>query len=548
MAMSLTPRDVHALMNELVKQATGQSDIDVIDTASFVAAGEKVLATGYENTLNALSLVIGRTIVAVRPYRARMRSIQAINTGEYTHRLRKISFYSRNALPAGNFNTQLYPANLAQGWTNRQNTTEGSEATKSQWLQNQPQVLQMDFSSQGVWQYSLTVYDYQLKQAFRSEDEFGRFVAGIMTEVGNDVESQREAFNRATLLNKIGAVYATGKAEQKVNLTAGFNAAFGTNYTSEQLRSEHLTEFLKYFVTVFKLLSDRMTERSAAYHDDMPKTTVNAETGETEELHILRHTPKSDQKAILYNPLFVAAQAQVLPAIFNPEYLNIDNFEGVDYWQSNYSEEVRPMVNVIPAVFDSDTGTTVAGDQVQIPYVVGMIFDRDAVLTDFQIDRVDTTVLESRKHYRNVWYTFSKGALVDPSENAVLLYMSDSEEGALSPDQVTFTGWSGDESYTLVQKSVVTQPDEGASTTFTGTLSNLDYLEVGYATEPGTYSVIQAPYNSSFSWWEADIASGVLIVIQERGSGVYGVTRMDDDETPITGDFVLEVRNTPRAS
>ena len=92
MARTLTPQDAHALINALVEQATGQASITATDTSSFVAAGELVLATGVENTLNALSLVLGRTLMAVRPYGAKLAMINALNTGAYSHRLRKISF------------------------------------------------------------------------------------------------------------------------------------------------------------------------------------------------------------------------------------------------------------------------------------------------------------------------------------------------------------------------------------------------------------------------------------------------------------------------
>lgn len=428
MAKALTPQDAYALMNQLVREATGQDDINVVDLSSFVSAGERVLATGTENTLNALSLVLGRTIIAVRPYRAKLASIQAINTGEYSHRLRKISFYSRPALPAGDWNTQLYPENLYQGKTNRQDTTDGHESTKSMWLQNQPQALEMKFAGSSVWNESTTVYEYQIKPAFRDPAVFADFVAGIMTEKANDIESEKEAFNRVAILNKIGDIYLNGSGAQKVNLTAAFNAKFGTSYTSAELRTTYLKEFLAFFVATFKLASDRMTERSTAYHTDVTKTTTNPETGETETLHILRHTPKADQKALLYNPLFVDAQALVMPAIFNPEYLRVENFEGVDFWQSNYDEDARPAVNIIPAVYDTETGQQTAGDQVNIPYVVGMIFDRDAILTDFQFEGSASTPLEARKQYRNIWWHFSKNAINDPTENAILFYMDDESE------------------------------------------------------------------------------------------------------------------------
>ena len=427
---SLTPKDVHALMNLLVKEATGQEDLDVVDTSSFVDAGQKVLATGYENTLNALSMVLGRTLIAVRPYKARFSTIQAMSTGEYSNRLRKISYYAKPALPAGNFNTQLYPENLFQGNTNAQVTTEDHEATKSQWLQNQPVPFELNFAGSDVYQDSITVYDYQIKQAFRSEEDFARFAAGFMTEKANDIESQKEAFNRMAILNKIADVYQTGNTEQVINLTYGFNQKYGTNYTSAQLRSTYLKEFLAYFVSVFKLTSDRMTERSALYHKAFPKTVKNAETGANETLMILRHTPKADQIAGLYQPLFIDAEAQVMPAIFNPEYLRVENYEPISYWQSNYSEALRPQINVYPAIYDDTTGTTIKGDQVQIPFCLGYIGDRDSLVTSFQIERTDSTSLEARKHYRTVWFTYSKMVYSDPSENFVIFTMEDPSEGA----------------------------------------------------------------------------------------------------------------------
>lgn len=429
MAKALTPQDCYALMNTLVAEATGQSDISVVDLSSFVSAGEKVLATGTENTLNALSLVLGRTVIAVRPYKAKLASIQAMETGEYTHRFRKISYYSRNALPTGAWNTQLYPENLFQGKTNAQDTTSDHESTKSMWVQNQPQPLEMNFAGSDVWDESTTVYEKQLKPAFRDPAVFAQFVAGIMTEKANDIESQKEAFNRISILNKIGSIMLQGTAAQKVNLTAAFNTEFGTNYTSAQLRTTYLKEFLAFFVSTFKLASDRLTERSLAYHLDIPKSATNPETGAAETLHILRHTPKADQKALLYNPLFVKAKAWVMPEIFNPEYLNIDNYEGVDFWQSNYDEDARPAVNVYPAIYDTVTGTQIKGDQVNVPYVVGLLFDRDAILTDFQIEDASSTPLEARKQYRNIWWHFSKNAINDPTENAILFYMDDPSEG-----------------------------------------------------------------------------------------------------------------------
>lgn len=423
MARLLTPRDCHALMNLLVKEATGQDDtIQVVDSSTFVSAGERVLSTGTENVLNSLSLVLGRTFMAVRPYKAKLSIINALNTDLYTSRMRKISFYSRSAQASGDFNTQLY-TNLAAGYNNGENGTDAVTgnpiSTKSMWVQNPAVPLEVNFAGQSVWEDSTTVYEYQLKTAFRSEDEFAQFVSGIMTEKGNDIESQKEAFNRMTILNHIAAIYATEgtlASGRVINLTKAFNDRFGTSYTSEQLRSTYLKDFLAFFVATFKLTSRMMTYRSAKYHWSPAKTVGGV------SYTLLRHTPYDRQRVMLYEPLFTEAEALVLPEIFRPNYLDIDTqYEGIDYWQNINDPSA---IDVIPAIPDASGAQTV-GSEVELPYIVGMIYDADSLMIDYQLERSYSTPLEARKAYRNIWWSFSKNAISDLTENAVIFTMED---------------------------------------------------------------------------------------------------------------------------
>lgn len=425
MARTLTPVEAYALMDELRAQATGQKTLTGVNASNFVSVGEDVLATGFENTLNALSLVLGRTIVAARPYSSKFGQIQAISTGAYTHRLRKISFYSRNDLPAGNFNTNLFPENLIAGATHQKVTTPGSEATASMWLQNPPVALEQNFAGSSVWQRSTTTYRDALKMALASVENFSAFAAGALTELGNDVESDKESFRRAAVLQHIGMTFDAGTTEQKVNLTAAYNTRFGTSYTTADLQTTYLQSFLGFMTEKMKLDSNRLTERSALYHDARAKTVTNPESGASETLAILRHTPKEKQKLFIYDPLLAAAEGQVMPTIFNPEYLGLPavNVERVGYWQSNYNEAARSGVSVTPAVYNA-AGQT-AGTAVSLAYVVGLLFDEDALVTDYQLDSVDTTPFEARKHFANTWYSFARNIISDPTENAILYYMAD---------------------------------------------------------------------------------------------------------------------------
>ena len=421
MARALTPQDRHALMNSLVEEATGQqASIVATDTSSFVSAGELVLATGMENTLNALSLVLGRTFMAVRPYQAKLRLINAIDTGVYSSRLRKISFYAREAEASGDWNTQLFPDNLMMGADNGQGGNTPPTATASMWVQNQPVPLEMNFAGQSVWEECTTVYEDQVKQAFRSEAEFAQFVAGIMTEKGNDIESQKEAFNRMTLLNFMGGVIDINQSGSVRHLLTEFNTRFnssGTPWTAADVLSTYLKEFCAFFVAEFKKASDRMTYRTKDFHWS-PTKTINGVSYE-----LLRHTPKAKQRAVLYQPLFTEAEALVLPEIFNPQYLSLDNYEGVQYWQNFDEPEKISITPAIPDVLGTNNGEQLQGSAVAEDYVIGMLFDEDALMVDYQLEASNTTPLEARKRYRNIWWTFSKNSINDFTENAVIFLL-----------------------------------------------------------------------------------------------------------------------------
>lgn len=420
MAKSFTPQDCYQLMNSLVKQATGQQAITVVDTSTFVSAGETVLSTGTENVLNSLSIIIARTLIAVRPYKAKFRLINALNSGMFSNRMRKISFYSKDAIASGMFNTQLF-TNLKEGYTNGENAVSNTATSvKSMWEQNQGIPLEMNFCGSDVWDDSLTIYEEQLKIAFESESNFSRFVSGILTEKGNDIESQKEAFSRMCVLNEIGALvnYSTDNGNLAINLTKAYNDEYGTSYTSQELRTTYLESFLKFFVETVKTTSNYFEERSNLYHISPTKTVNDV------NYTLLRHTPKDRQKLFLYEPLFIKAQANVFPTIFNTDYLKLENYEGVNYWQSVSD---RASVKVTPAIYDKTSGVQKVGTSVNLPYVIGLLFDEDAMMIDFQLESSATTPLEARKMYRNVYWHFVKNAINDPTENAVVFYMKDDE-------------------------------------------------------------------------------------------------------------------------
>ena len=221
MPRTLTPVDAYAIVQEMVDQMTGKVNaIRVVDASSFASAGELIMSYGTENVTNTLGLVMGRSYMAVRPYDAKLRLINSIDSGTFTNRMRKISFYARDTKPSGWFNTDLN-TNLAMGFTNGQNkdTNGNARSTKSQWEQNVPVPLEMNFAGTDTWQDSQTVYENQLEVAFRSPEEFARFAEGYMMEKANDIESQKEGYNRLALIQHIFLIFIhalTGNTDLRI--------------------------------------------------------------------------------------------------------------------------------------------------------------------------------------------------------------------------------------------------------------------------------------------------------------------------------------------
>ena len=239
---TLTPLDCYALINAIAEEATGQkSTIQAVNTSTFVSVGESILRTGTENTLNAIGLVLGRTFMAVRPYEAKLKIFNTLNSGLYANRMRKISFYSRPAQASGAFNTNLY-TNHAMGYDNGNNA---GVSLPTMWEQNQPVPMEFNFGGRSVWDDSTTIYEDQLQVAFRSETDFAAFMGGVMTEKGNDIEVQKESFNRALMLNYIGGIYDMNSvAGGAIDMALSFNV---DNNTAIILSLRYVSEFIKKF-------------------------------------------------------------------------------------------------------------------------------------------------------------------------------------------------------------------------------------------------------------------------------------------------------------
>lgn len=403
MANTLTPIDVYQIVNQLADQALGgANNLKATDTSSFVSVGELILRTGTENVMNALSTVLARTIFSVRPYTSPLSSIR-VSEQRWGGQIRKVTYLYSGSEASQDMNTDLNPNQLANG-----NSIDMYKI-------NNPEALQLNFYGTKKLQKHITRYRDALSLAFSSETEFIRFLDGVMVEFNNEVEVANEQETRATILNFMAGMIDMGL--EVVDLIELYNTENGTTYTRGQLLTAHMTEFMQFFAAEVKIRSKKLRNMSFNHHANI-----------TGKKPIPRHTPQSRQKMLMYDPLFIKAETKVYTSIFNPQYLNIGTFEGVDYWQSQNNPTA---ISITPNILDVATGASKNGNPVEADYIVGLLYDEEALGIIPQFDYASTTPFNSAGGYYNMFLHWRFNSYNDFTENAILFILGEGGAGQI---------------------------------------------------------------------------------------------------------------------
>ena len=383
---NMSIENAYALIAELHEQATGQKVAAPVNSADFVSVAQATLAAGYEPVLNAISQVIGRTLVAVRPYTRKFAGLEysAEKWGGIT---RKISFGDRDPVSSPVFE-------LVDG------------ASVDQQEVRKPDVLETRYVGSDIFQGHITVFRDQLDLAFSSAAELARFMSGLMTNFSNQKEQWLEELARNTLANFIGAKAIVDSGAGIVHLLTEYNTLTGLSLTATTVRQPaNWPAFIRWVYARIDQISKKMTERSQLFQAPI--------TGKK----IFRHTPVEDQKVYVLDEFLSSIKAEVLSTTYNDSYLQLADTEAVGYWQDILEPDV---VDVTPAYMDAD-GTVKTGAEQDLSKVIGVIFDRDAVGYNIYMDTIDASPFNAKGLYYNLFQNCRVMYTNDLTEKGVVL-------------------------------------------------------------------------------------------------------------------------------
>lgn len=362
----------YQVLNSLHEQATGQNSIAPTDLSSFVSMAQATLRAGYDPVLNAISQVIGRTLVAVRPYSEKFKGLE-MTAAQWGGITRKINFIEGEAEESKAYS-------LVDG------------STIDPWIIKKPKVLETHYYGKDIYADIYTITEDQLTTAFSGPGPFSEFMSGLWLHFANQRAQFLEDLKRSALCNFIAAKYTSAtevgsvSTDQVVHLLTEYNTESGANLSATDIYlPDNFRPFIQWVYARINTLTRLMAERSEKFQQRV--------TGKP----IMRHTDSKDLKMYILAPLMDKIDAMAAANTYHNDLLKMVDREGVSYWQSI---DAPDEIQVTPSYVDGDLALATA-NAVTLTDVVGVLFDRDAVGYNIYKDTMEATPWNPRGRYVN---------------------------------------------------------------------------------------------------------------------------------------------------
>ena len=392
--MALTAKQIFGIVNEVTAQAMGSKTMAVVDNSGLVALGNTVLGSNdtKNNFINALTDRIGRTIVSFRAYHSHFPDFER-DSIEWGNILQKLKIGMPNAEEDQSYN-------LADG------------TSVDMYKINKAKVNQLLFCTETPWQTHITVHLDELEKAFVDYSAMGAFISGMFGEVQNRIELAMENLSIDCVNNYMAEMIKrkVDRPSRVINLVTDYNTAMGLTSEDELKPKDALNTpaFLEYVVRRINTISSTMEYMTSGMFND----TAFA-GGDTQNDIYSRHTPKSEQRMMLYIDLVNSLKTNVNSKAFNMKEVAIDlPFKTVPFWQSIKTPDG---INVKPA----SGGTAIVQSS-----VMGILFDREAMGTFKKKYSSLTSPINAAGKYYNVFYHMIEMYYNDLTENAVVFLLA----------------------------------------------------------------------------------------------------------------------------
>lgn len=368
----------------------GEEDVFIIkeDLSNIVDVGTRLFDSSSgswkDNYVKSLINRIGRMVFVDRPYSGWAPNIQR-DSWEYGAIMAKIRVKTFDAKPNPSWSLQ-------------------NGQTVNQFEYNAPEVSEFFYNKRVAWQIDCSFAEMQVRESFRSPSELNRFFSTIESTINKSQTMYIDALEMRAINNFIAEKINAGNGV--VDLLSGYNAAFGTTLTAAAAITN--VDFLRYAAYTILLYKDRLKAASEVFN-------MNTDTGYP------TFTPASDLHLVLISNVAKALDVYLQSETFHNDFTEIGKYDTIPFWQSSGQNFATEDVTHINIGLASDSTVTVNRN-----YVIGLMFDRDAIAITNE-NRRTTSAYNANGEYYNNFYKIDTSYINDLAENGVIFTIGNGE-------------------------------------------------------------------------------------------------------------------------
>lgn len=409
-------KQIASVLNDVFKEVTGQlvpqydgeTELEPVaiikeDLSDIVTVGQKVLSSNWkDNYVKTLIDRIGREVFVDRVYTGYAPNV-LMDSWEYGSIMAK-------------YRCKMFEAEENPAW----NLTKGQTVNQFEYMP--PEVIQKFYNFKSSWQIACSFPEVQIEESFTSASAMNRFIGMIETTIGNSKRIDIDALIMRTINNFIAEkIYASNGV---IDLLEEYNETLDTPITAAKaMRSK---EFFRFAALQIKLYVKRFVAPSALFNvGDDGDAIVNFTPGEMGHL-------------VLHNDFATAVEVYLQSDTYHDDLVKISKYETVPFWQiqgDKYQFANTSRINVKCA-----SSTTETSKNVDRNYILGTLFDRDALGVLCENQRTKSSYNANGEYYNN-FYKYDSENFNDLTENGIVFVCGSGEIPTitLSDDTATAT-------------------------------------------------------------------------------------------------------------
>ena len=381
-------KQIYEIVNTITQETLGAETLVNEDLSNIVDIGTEVFnQSQVDNYVRSLVDHIGKVVFVNRPYQGSAPSV-LMDGWEYGRILEKIK-------------AEMPVAQANESWE----LEDGVSYDPNMFYK--PSVSAKFFNKAVTFEVPMSFTEMQIKESFSNATQLNGFMSMLYTAIDKSMTVKLDGLIMRTINNMIAETVhddfgssplSGGSGIKAVNLLRLYNTDFNKSLTASAALTD--PDFIRY--ATFKM---------GVYESRLMKISKLFNIGGKD-----RFTTSDILHVVLLSDFARAADVYLQSDTFHNEFVKLPKAETVPYWQGSGTTYSFSDVSKI------DVKTT-SGNTVEVPGILGIMFDRDA-LGVTNINKRVTSNYNPKAEFWNNWYKYDSGYFNDFDENFVVFFMA----------------------------------------------------------------------------------------------------------------------------